>query len=329
MRRLALALLMASALPALAQDTPTLAAPTETVQVEAAPLSDDAIRSFVSTYAAPSLMIGKIARWTKPICVRTQGLPKELNEVVANRIRTVIREVGAPLDKDNCALNAGIYFDGRPQLVLDDIALRAPELLGYHEVAQARSVATMRHPIQAWYATETRDNNGARIADTPGTTPLCDSVQSSDIWQSGGSGLSSGTLRVDTAKYNNVLQEMQKFCGKRAVTGNRVNDGLSSEFTAVTIVASMDTVNYHELAAVADYIALLMLSQTSAFAACQQMDSIANLLVPGCDVGNRIKGLTQGDIAYLKALYRAKADGLLVMQQASIATEMKKALAER
>ena len=85
----------------------------------------------------------------------------------------------------------------------------------------------------------------------------------------------------------------------------------------------------HQLGAIADYIALLALSQTESFETCQKMQSIANLLVPGCDVENRIDGLTDGDIAFLKALYRADNGGTLVAQQTAIADEMKKTLPGR
>jgi hypothetical protein len=328
MRKLVIAMLLAAA-PALAQ-TPAPAtapaAPPETVSVQAAPLSDTAIQSFVRTYTAPSLMTGKIPRWAHGICVRVQGLPQELAEGVASRIKTVIGEIKAPLAKDPCDLNAAIFFDANPQEVLDDIAARAPELLGYHEAAQARKAATISHPAQAWYATGTRDLRGNLQLDVANPNVLCDTGDTDTM--SNTMGLSGG-MRIDPNKYNNVLRDKVKYCGNRFTTGNRVKDGLSSEIATVTIVASMDTVRYHELAAVADYLSLLILSQTEAFATCQQIDTVANLLIPGCDPGNRIKGLTLGDMAYLKALYRSDPGGTLAMQQQEIAAQMKKTLAER
>ena len=48
--------------------------------------------------------------------------------------------------------------------------------------------------------------------------------------------------------------------------------------------------------------------------------------MPGCDAGSQVTGLMRGDMAFLKALYRADTGGTLVMQQASIRNEMKKLL---
>jgi hypothetical protein len=211
---------------------------------------------------------------------------------------------------------------------MDDIAANHEELLGPHEKAQIKDVSKVRHPVQAWYATGTRDAKGVWQADTTLTTPYCDGIDNNTLEMSGGA-LVGGGARVNPQRYQAVLGDWQRYCNRQYSTGSRVRNGITSEFAAVTIVASLDTVNYHELGALADYIALLALSQTEAFDSCQKMETIANLLIPGCDVNNRISGLTPGDIAYLKALYHADAGGNLVAQQAAITSEMKKTLNAR
>ena len=70
----------------------------------------------------------------------------------------------------------------------------------------------------------------------------------------------------------------------------------------------------------------MILSQTKAFDVCQKMETIANMLVPNCDQGAPATGLTPGDTAFLKGLYKADIGGTLVAQQSSIRSEMKKAL---
>jgi hypothetical protein len=298
------------------------------VNVRAAPLPDEVITGFVKTYSAPSLLTGKIPRWAQGICLKTQGLPRELSEAVSGRILTVAKEVGAPVQNQPCGLNVVIIFDPDPQAVMDDIAANHEELLGPHEKAQIKDVSKVRHPVQAWYATGTRDAKGVWQADTTLTTPYCDGIDNNTLEMSGGA-LVGGGARVNPQRYQAVLGDWQRYCNRQYSTGSRVRNGITSEFAAVTIVASLDTVNYHELGALADYIALLALSQTEAFDSCQKMETIANLLIPGCDVNNRISGLTPGDIAYLKALYHADAGGNLVAQQAAITSEMKKTLNAR
>lgn len=72
--------------------------------------------------------------------------------------------------------------------------------------------------------------------------------------------------------------------------------------------------------------AQVILSQTKAFDTCEKMETVANLQVPRCDLDNRIKGLMPGDIAFLKAFYKADTGGTLVAQQFAITSEMKKLL---
>lgn len=328
MRRTILAML--AAMPALALQ-PGLAQPTapaqETVKVTAAPMPDETVTSFVKTFTAPSLLTGKIPRWFTGLCLKTQGLPAELAGAVTKRILEVAAEVGAPVQAQPCILNAVVIFDPNPQGVMDDIAAHHQELLGAHDPAQVKDLARVRYPIQAWYATETQDDKGVSVVDSKDQSALCESIDQNSLTSTVGN--LTGGLHVNTARYKQVNEEMQRYCGHRYDTGSRVRDGVHSHIIAVTAVTAMDTVNYHELGAVADYLALVILSQTKAFDTCEKMETVANLLVPGCDVANRVHGLMPGDIAFLKALYKADTGGTLVAEQAAIADEMKKALAER
>jgi hypothetical protein len=324
MKKAALATLTALPFLALEPGIAQPVGPTETVKVQAAPMPDEVVRGFVKTFTAPSLLTGKIPRWAKGICLKTQGLPRELADAVTRRVLEVAEQVGAPVQAQPCALNTVVIFDANPQSVMDDIAAQHDELLGVHDPAQARELAKVRFPIQAWYATETQDNKGVNTADSDTSqSPLCESVLDNSMEMNG---TLTGGLRINTARYSQVIDERQRYCGRRNTAGSRVRDGVISHLAAVTVVASMDTVNYHELGAVADYLALVILSQTKAFETCEKMETVANLLVPRCDLNNRVTGLMPGDIAFLKALYRADSGGTLVAQQAAIAGEMKKLL---
>ena len=324
MKKSALAILTALPFLALEPGIAQPVTPTETVKVQAAPMPDATVTGFVKTFTAPSMLTGKIPRWAKNICLKTQGLPHELADAVSKRILEVARMVGAPVMEQPCDLNTVVIFDSNPQGVMDDIAARHEELLGTHDPAQLKDLAKVHFPIQAWYATETQDNNGTSIADSNNQSAECEAVP--DNMLDGAAGALTGGLRVNTARYSQVINDKQRFCGRRVVTGSRVRDGVLSRLAAVTVVASMDTVQYHELSAVADYLALVILSQTKAFETCEKMETVANLLVPRCDLNNRVDGLMPGDIAFLKALYKADAGGTLVAQQAAIAGEMKKIL---
>ncbi len=312
--------------PVFAQPAAPAPLEAETVKVQAATIPDSAVAGFVKTFTEPSALSGKIPRWYAPICLKTQGLARELGDAVTRRILQVAQEIGAPVDKQPCALNTTVIFDTDPQGVLDDIAAHDAVLLGPHDPAQTREVAKVRYPIQAWYGTETQDEKGVVRQDTKDQSPLCESIDMSSI-ETGTGDLKAPFKAVLPSTLTDRVRNVQRSCGNRVVTGNRLRDGLHSHLSTVTVVASMDTVRYHELAAVADYLALVILSQTKAFDKCEKMETVANLLVPACDLDNRIKGLMPGDMAFLKALYKADTGGTLVAQQASITAEMKKLLA--
>ena len=311
--------------PGLAQPAAPAPAEPETVKVQAAAMPDAVVTGFVKTFTAPSVLSGKIPRWFAGICLKTQGLPRELSDVVSKRILDVARMIGAPVQDQPCNLNTVVIFDSDPQGVMDDIAANHAELLGPHDPAQVKELSKVRFPVQAWYATETQDDKGLNVVDSKDQSALCDSIDS-NVLTSGGGDLKN-PFRLDPARLSQVSKDMQQYCGHRYDTGNRLRDGIHSHIVAVTAVASMDAVRYHELGAIADYLALVILSQTQAFEKCEKMETVANLLVPRCDLDNRVTGLMPGDMAYLKALYKADTGGSLVAQQASITAEMKKLIA--
>jgi hypothetical protein len=301
------------------------AAEPETVESRAAPMTDAVVTSFVKTFASPSPLTDKIPRWSKPICLKTEGLPRERAEAVTKRVLDVARMAGAPVQDQPCALNTVVIFDPDPQGLLDDLAVNQPELLGPHDPAQTKELAKVRFPVQAWYATETQDDRGAIVADNKNQSEECGTADMTTVVADSGS-MKGGGFRGSNALLQDVVQNVQRTCGRRVVAGSRVRDGVASHLSTVTVVASMDVVKTHDVGAVADYLALVILSQTKAFETCEKMETIANMLVPRCDLDNRITGLMPGDIAFLKALYKADSGGTLVAQQAAIAGEMKKLL---
>jgi len=92
--RFALLAILAAPSLALAQQPPT--APTEDVTVTGTK-SREVIANFVSAFAKPTRMTGKIARWEKPICPVTAGLRPMANRFVTQRVREIAAMIGAPV----------------------------------------------------------------------------------------------------------------------------------------------------------------------------------------------------------------------------------------
>jgi hypothetical protein len=285
--------------PAVAQSPASESPAIENVIVTAPELRPEkALDNFIIAHSTPTALLGKIARWKTGICPVTLGLSDRLNRYITERIVRVAMTVGAPLDTNEpCKPNVTVLVTDRPQQLLDTIRTRHGALLGYHYMWQARDLATMRLPIQAWYATATED-----------------------FW---------GMLQADETDLA-IGRVARKIPGLYPVThasGFHGMDGLKSEFVVATIVVDKKKIAGRQIGPLSDYIAMLALSQAKSYDACQDVPSITNLMAEGCGADMKPQALTDIDVAYLRGLYKAGAGFTYVGERGAIAYEMKKALA--
>jgi hypothetical protein len=269
--------------------------PTENVTVIAPkPVPDAVLHEFVKSYTQVSPASGKIARWRTGVCPVVTGLPVAGNRLVTGRVRQVASNVGAPVGAAACKPNIDIVFTLNPQVLLDGIRIRDHVLLGYHEAAQEKSLATVRHPVQAWYATQTADLNGATAVD--------DKLRNNGGFKIGPVFFPEGTVNH--------------------TSGSRLSDGLSSELYHAVIVIDLAKVTGHTIGALGDYAAMLALAQTQSFEACAPVASIANLVSRECDAALKSNGVTGSDLAYLRGLYSIDPRDSLMRQKDEIAAGM-------
>jgi hypothetical protein len=228
------------------------------------PLADEPklrskVESFVRGYGAPA-PVGHLARWTDEVCPAVSGLSPSENAIVAERIKSLAAEVGAPVaGATRCRRTVSVFFSDQPQHVLDVIRDNAPRFLGYHYQAQTRRISTFTGAIGAWYMTATGGDVGAWIDDTDHRMPGGDA-------------------------------------------GSRIVDGLSSVFAGVVIVADTGKIRGHDISSIADYVAMVALSQSSPREGCQALPTITNLFMTDC-AARSADHLTSVDLAYLRALY--------------------------
>jgi hypothetical protein len=267
------------------------------------------LRDFVKAHGAPS-HIGQLARWQQDVCPTTVGLPPEFNAFVTQHVKDVAASVGAPTKlKGKCDTNIEIVFTTHPQTFIDSIRNKAPVLLGFHYPAQLKRLTTFSHPIQAWYATATEGPAppaGALLAAGGGKDDG-GSINSFLSQQSGG-----GLVLDDSNGQAPGGSGGSRFTVKR-----------SSQFMVVTIVADSNKASDHQIGAIADYVALLALSQTKVVDDCSPLPSITNLMSPTCDEASKTEALSEGDIAYLKALYATNLSNALWVQQGDIVDRMR------
>jgi hypothetical protein len=293
---------LVSILPALAQPAPP---PQENITVTAAQLRE-MIDKFAKTFMTPTKLTEKIARWDIGICPVAVGQSAQSISFVTARVKAIAAAAGAPVsDSASCKPNIEIVFTSAPQDLLDNIRKNDPDYLGYAESSSQREkLATVAHPLQAWYETETVDLRGTRRVDS-------------------GRRLGTGSVMSNFTRMNRDPIDLPDATYART-TGNHINDGTRSAFHHVIIAVDTKKLAGQNFVALADYIALLALTQLDSLDACQKLPSVVNMTAPDCD--HRVDGMTQYDLAYLQALYGISADKSLIFQRGDLTDRMEAAL---
>jgi hypothetical protein len=256
-------------------------------------LAGDAVANFVHTHAGPSVVAGQLARWGvgrgPGICPLTQGLSPRLNDFVTARILAVAASVGAPLEPaGQCKHNVYIVFTAEPAKTLDALVKQDPRILGFHYSQDTRKLETLTRPIQGWYLTATRGVRGDQTLDE--AEPL---------------------LPLET----NILNQGKHPAG---LPGSRLSSGISSAIVNVVIVADVKKIVGRPIGPVADYLAVLTLSQTFSAEHCGALPSIMDLMLPDCSGREELTGVTAGDLAFLRALYKADLEEILPLERSGI-----------
>jgi hypothetical protein len=313
---LALAAVLAG--PALGQTPAPAPSPPmalESVTVTATKASQEAIDSFIITRATATRVANKLARWRRAICPETRGLGPTYAKFVTGRIREIAENIGARVSDDpTCTPNIEIVFTTAPQELLDSVRKEHPSYLGYYDNdSQAQKLATVSHPIQSWYTTATGDLTGEPQVDGGKKQGVEFQALSMTVTAPGGLGTapSMQTFSMPSAT-------------ARSTTGSRNGDGLSSEFFHVLIVAEPAKLFAHDVGTIADYIAVLALSQPGSPDTCETLPSVTNLLAPGCTTTAHT--ITDGDLAYLRGLYKMSPTATLQGQRNEMRFQMEKTL---
>jgi hypothetical protein len=299
---LAFCSMIAATGPGAAQSPPPAPLPPVESVVVTGTKSRQALYDFVGAVAVPTRLAGKLARWEVPVCPLVMGLNTNAVRFITRRLREVAAGAGARVNGDpKCRPNIQIVFTTTPQALVDDIRKTKGELLGYFDtLKQLDQLATVTRPIQAWYMTATRDARGHPQIDTARTMGLEMILQANipPVW----------------------LPQARAY----AVTGSRLGDGLRADLHQVTIIADPTKLLDYEMGPVADYIAMLALSQMVTPDRCQSLPTITNLLAADCP---RIPhGLSDIDLGYLRGLYHMNAEHRKSVQIHEVTDQMQRAL---
>jgi hypothetical protein len=274
-----------------------------TVTGQAPQTRTEIMRGFVRSYVAPAMLTGKLARWADPICPLVIGLQPEEKLAVSERIKKVAEAVGAPVQtRQACRTNAIVAFAMDPQelmtKVIEDHWNLARTVFGDIDgPMHARKLSKISSPIQAWYGTTTKGQG-----DLPGSQEV-------------------------------AYPDVTGYCGPSTpcyvALASSLNNGIKSVFSTVFVVVDLKKVAGREIGTIADYVAMLALSQTDAFATCRNMPSITNLLMQDCDANLKTAALSDADLAFLRGVYKTLGGDNMNLQIGDIVREMEKSPAGR
>lgn len=294
MLRRFLPMILAASIGEAQAQAPTPLSPSESVIVTApkdAP--NKVIQDFIWSYAAPTALAEKLPRWQSGICPVAVGLRPEAIALTLARLKDNAAKVGAPVDAlPGCKPNVEIVFTTTPQALLDNVRKKHPGYLGYsRRSAPADRLAVVTHPIQAWYLTASGSELGGRkVLDSPIIIAPrgMESLYTTPQWP---------------------------------VTGRFTYDGLFSEFYHVFVVINPEKLVEQEIGSLADYISFLALSRVASLDRCQGLTTVMNLLLSDCAAA--APALTEGDLAFLRGLYKMRQGYKAVVQRGGIAEAMK------
>lgn len=254
------------------------------------PKSEKAISGFVSTTSVKS-GTGQMGRWDKEVCLSVTGLKPEYADFIAERISTEARQVGLVIGAPGC----------KPDLIV--IATdNAEQLLALSVKANQRAFLDDQWTIQ-----EGRGKLNELIAsDSPVRWWFVAKRVLSD-----GSAYEQGAL----------VQSMD--WGK---TGASVR----ADFDHVFVILDVSRIRTVRFAALADYIAMVSLAQTSPEAEFAGVPTILRLFADREAGLEPAVGMTDWDRAFLKALYEAPRNAKrITIQERDITRAMRDALASK
>ena len=104
--------------------------------------------------------------------------------------------------------------------------------------------------------------------------------------------------------------------------GSRISHGQLSIFDEVLIVADAKKVAGYPVGQIADYLAMLSLSEAEAPGNCVELPSILDLIASDCPAAQKPQALTDADKSYLMGLYAMDPDEIGSLQKSAIANHM-------
>lgn len=255
--------------------------------------SEQAMRTFVSQMDAAPGEDSQLARWDRKICPSIAGLRPRyaqfLIDRMAQRAFNVDLDVGGP----GCKANILIIISPDPDAVARELAQSHPRAMGILNERGRRTLGRQalanfidsNAPVRWWHVSRVVTRDGEPIAEPAQSNPDSQSRGAPVTLITGNASLLSRTRRQDFGSAFIIVDASQ--------------------------LAQID----FDWGALADYLAMVSLSQLDPAADVRGYPTILNLFSEPTAASPRPIGLTDWDLAYMRGLYEATRDARNVQQQ--------------
>ncbi len=112
------------------------------------------VHHFVASVIEPPPSHESLMRWDKPVCPLVVGLPRNMGELILERISQAARDAHAPLAGRHCQPNLFVVVTPHPNQVLKEWMARNPQVNTHHGMAPLRRFLHSRRPVRVWYNEE-------------------------------------------------------------------------------------------------------------------------------------------------------------------------------
>jgi hypothetical protein len=194
--------------------------------VTAEQIAGNSVPTFVRSHGNPSFRTGQLSRWETAICASTRGLTQGFNDFVTTRVQTIAAAIyKQPATATPCKPNVLVIFTTVPQQLMDDVATKQPQLLGFHFVSEVPKLKTVDRPIQAWYVTASKSGADVAIDDIWSGAPIGPRL-GSRIYTNVRSSIVFVLIVVSTNKVTNFpIGAISDYIAVLALTKPRLLDG--------------------------------------------------------------------------------------------------------
>jgi hypothetical protein len=234
--------------------------------------------------------------WRAPICPLVAGLGKDQGEFILARLSQAAQAAGAPLDGEKCRPNLYVVFTNEPDELISKWRTRSSRAFGgvRGTPAAVDRFAASKRPVRVWYNREFGSADGG---------PLTSDASLEGIGLSGAGAVVVNKRVKDTRlTFNDVMI-----------------------FSSVIVIVDGKRVAGLEFGQLADYIAMLGMTELDPDAPLGSAPTILRLFTDRAAGAMPPSGLTAWDAAFLKALYLTPLKE--VTQRSTITTQMLHSLA--